>query len=69
MDDLRVDLWTSTDRAHPGGIIDLVPGSSGACVKDWITLQSNEFGTPENDCFGCPHSGADTVIKPAKRAW
>jgi len=69
MDDLRVDLWTSTDRAHPRGIIDLVPGRSGACVKDWITLQGNEFGTPENVGSGCPRSGADTVIKPAKRAW
>ena len=64
-----VDLSTSTDRAHPGGIIDLAPGRSGACVKDLIALQSNEFGTPENVGSGCPRSGADTVNKPAKRAW
>lgn len=31
------------DPARPGGIIGLAPGRSGACVKDWIALQSNDF--------------------------
>jgi len=38
-----VDLSTSADRAHPGGVIGLAPGRSGACVKDWIALQTGEF--------------------------
>ena len=38
-----VDLSTSTDRAHPGGIIGLAPGRSGTCVKNWIALQTGEF--------------------------
>jgi transposase len=44
---VRSDPWMTSivdlDPAHPGGIIGLSPGRSGACVKDWITLQSNEF--------------------------
>jgi len=31
------------DPAHPGGIIGLAPGRSGACVEAWMSLQSKEF--------------------------
>jgi transposase len=43
----RSDPWMTSivdlDRAHPGGIIGLAAGRSGACVEGWIALQSNEF--------------------------
>ncbi|MBC7630428.1 transposase [Aeromicrobium sp.] len=31
------------DRSHPGGIIGLAPGRSGACVQGWLALQSSLF--------------------------
>jgi transposase len=43
----RSDPWMTSivdlDPAHPAGIIGLAPGRSGACVKAWLALQSNEF--------------------------
>jgi len=43
----RSNPWMTSivdlDPTHPGGIIGLAPGRSGACVKDWIALQSNGF--------------------------
>ena len=43
----RSDPWMTSivdlDRSHPGGIIGLAAGRSGACLQGWIALQSNEF--------------------------
>jgi transposase len=43
----RSDPWMTSivdlDRSHPGGIIGLAAGRSGACVEGWIALQSKEF--------------------------
>ena len=43
----RSDPWMTSivdlDRSHPGGIIGLAAGRSGACVEGWIGLQSSEF--------------------------
>ena len=43
----RSDPWMTSivdlDRSHPGGIIGLAAGRSGACVEGWIALQSEEF--------------------------
>jgi transposase len=43
----RSDPWMTSivdlDPAHPGGIIGLAPGRSGACVEAWMALQSKEF--------------------------
>ena len=43
----RSDPWMTSivdlDPAHPGGIIGLPPGRSGACVEAWMSLQSKEF--------------------------
>jgi len=43
----RSDPWMTSivdlDPSHPGGIIGLAPGRSGACVEGWIALQSKEF--------------------------
>ena len=43
----RSDPWMTSivdlDRSHPGGIIGLSAGRSGACVQGWIALQSSEF--------------------------
>lgn len=43
----RSNPWMTSivdlDPAHAGGIIGLAPGRSGACVKDWIALQTGEF--------------------------
>ena len=43
----RSDPWMTSfvdlDPAHPGGILGLAPGRSGASVRGWLALQSNEF--------------------------
>jgi transposase len=43
----RSDPWMTSivdlDRSHPGGIIGLAAGRSGACVEGWIALQTQEF--------------------------
>ena len=43
----RSNPWITSivdlDPTHTGGIIGLAPGRSGACVKDWIALQTGEF--------------------------
>jgi hypothetical protein len=43
----RSDPWMTSivdlDPSHPGGIIGLVPGRSGACVEAWLALQTKEF--------------------------
>jgi transposase len=43
----RSDPWMTSivdlDPTHPGGIIGLAAGRSGACVEGWIALQSKEF--------------------------
>lgn len=43
----RWDPWMTSvvdlDRSHAGGIIGLAAGRSGACVKGWIALQTQEF--------------------------
>ena len=43
----RSDPWMTSivdlDRSHPGGIIGLAAGRSGACVEGWIALQSKQF--------------------------
>jgi transposase len=43
----RSDPWMTSivdlDPSHPGGIIGLAPGRSGACVEAWMSLQSKEF--------------------------
>jgi transposase len=43
----RSDPWMTSivdlDPTHPGGIIGLAPGRSGACVEAWLALQSKEF--------------------------
>ena len=43
----RSDPWMTSfvdlDPAHPGGILVLAPGRSGASVRGWLALQSNEF--------------------------
>ena len=43
----RSDPWMTSivdlDRNHPGGIIGLAAGRSGACVQGWIALQTREF--------------------------
>ena len=40
----RSDPWMTSivdlDPAHPGGIIGLAPGRSGACVEAWLALQT-----------------------------
>ena len=44
---VRGDPWMTSivdlDPSHPGGIIGLTPGRSGACVEAWMSLQSKEF--------------------------
>jgi len=43
----RSNPWMTSivdlDPSHPGGIIGLAAGRSGACVEGWIALQSEEF--------------------------
>ncbi len=43
----RSNPWMTSivdlDRSHPGGIVGLAAGRSGACVEGWIALQSREF--------------------------
>lgn len=43
----RSDPWMTSivdlDRSHAGGIIGLAAGRSGACVRGWIALQTQEF--------------------------
>jgi transposase len=43
----RSDPWMTSivdlDPSHPGGIIGLAPGRSGACVQAWLALQTKEF--------------------------
>lgn len=43
----RSDPWMTSivdlDPAHPGGLIGLAPGRSGACVEGWVALQSQQF--------------------------
>ena len=43
----RSDPWMTSivdlDSTHPGGIIGLAAGRSGACVQGWLALQSSEF--------------------------
>jgi len=43
----RSDPWMTSivdlDPTHPGGIIGLAAGRSGACVQGWIALQRKEF--------------------------
>ena len=43
----RSDPWMTSivdlDPTHPGGIIGLVPGRSGARVQAWLALQTKEF--------------------------
>ena len=43
----RSDPWMTSivdlDPGHPGGIIGLSAGRSGACVQGWIALQSDQF--------------------------
>jgi len=43
----RSDPWMTSnvdlDPTHPGGIIGLAPGRSGACVEAWLALQTKEF--------------------------
>ena len=43
----RSDPWMTSivdlDPTHPGGIIGLTPGRSGACVEAWMSLQTKEF--------------------------
>ena len=43
----RSDPWMTSivdlDPTHPGGIIGLAPGRSGACVQAWLALQTKEF--------------------------
>ena len=43
----RCDPWMTSfvdlDPAHPGGLLGLAPGRSGASVRGWLDLQSQEF--------------------------
>jgi transposase len=43
----RSDPWMTSivdlDPTHPGGIIGLAPGRSGACVEAWLALQTKDF--------------------------
>ena len=43
----RSNPWMTSivdlDRTHPGGIIGLAAGRSGACVEGWLALQTSEF--------------------------
>ena len=43
----RSDPWITSivdlDPASRGGVIGLAPGRSGACVEDWLSLQSSDF--------------------------
>ena len=43
----RSDPWMTSfvdlDPAHPGGILGLAPGRSGASVRGWLQLQSDQF--------------------------
>ena len=43
----RSDPWMTSfvdlDPSHPGGLLGLAPGRSGASVRGWLELQSSEF--------------------------
>lgn len=43
----RTDPWMTSfvdlDPAHPGGLLGLAPGRSGASVRGWLDLQSEQF--------------------------
>ena len=43
----RSDPWMTSfvdlDPAHPGGLLGLAPGRSGASVRGWLDLQSEQF--------------------------
>ncbi len=43
----RSDPWMTSfvdlDPAHPGGLLGLAPGRSGASVRGWLELQSEQF--------------------------
>ena len=60
----RSNPWMTSivdlDPTHPGGIIGLAPGRSGASVKDWIPLQTGEFQ-------GRRESGGDRPVRPVRR--
>jgi len=44
---LRSDPWMTSfvdcSRDGPGSLLGLVPGQSGACVRDWLNAQTPEF--------------------------
>ena len=43
----RSDPWMTSfvdlDPTHPGGVLGLAPGRSGASVRGWLNLQTEQF--------------------------